>query len=40
MIDIRRMEGDDPPAFEVAVRDAAGETRHHVTIARETCERL
>jgi hypothetical protein len=40
MIDIRRMEGDDPLAFEVAVRDAAGETRHHVTISREMCERL
>lgn len=40
MIDIRRMEGDDPLTFEVAVRDGDGETRHHVTIARETYERL
>lgn len=40
MIDVRRIEGDDPLAFAVAVRDGSGETRHHVTIARETCERL
>lgn len=40
MIDVRRMEGDNPLAFAVAVRDGSGETRHHVTIARETCERL
>jgi hypothetical protein len=40
MIDIRRMEGDDPLAFAVTVRDGGGETRHHVTISREMCERL
>jgi hypothetical protein len=40
MIDIRRMEGDDPLAFEVTVRDEDGVTRHHVTISDETYERL
>jgi hypothetical protein len=30
----------DPPEFEVIVRVGKGETRHHVTIARDTCERL
>jgi hypothetical protein len=40
MIDVRRAEGDDPLAFDVAVRDGGGESRHHVTIAREACERL
>ena len=40
MIDLRRTEGDDPLAFEVAVRDGGGETRHHVTISRETYQRL
>ena len=39
-IDIRRLEGDDPLSFEVAVRDAGGETRHHVTMSRATCARL
>jgi hypothetical protein len=40
MIQIRRAEGSDPLTFEVTVRDANGETSHHVTMARETCERL
>jgi hypothetical protein len=40
MIDIRRITGEEPLAFEVAVRDAGGETRHHVTMSRATCERL
>jgi hypothetical protein len=26
--------------FEVVVREGKGETRHHVTMSRETCERL
>jgi hypothetical protein len=30
----------DPLQFEVIVRVGHGETRHHVTMARETCERL
>jgi len=40
MIEVRRTEGDDPLAFEVAVRDGHGETRHHVTMSRAACERL
>lgn len=40
MIDVRRMQGDDPLAFEVTVRDAGGKTCHHVTMSRQTCERL
>jgi hypothetical protein len=39
MIDIRRTEGDDPLTFEVAVRDG-NETRHQVTMSRETFTRL
>jgi hypothetical protein len=40
MIDVRRTQGDDPLSFEVTVRDATGETRHHVTMSREACGRL
>jgi uncharacterized protein (DUF58 family) len=40
MIDVRRVDGHDPLAFEVAVRDAGGETRHYVSMSRETCVRL
>jgi hypothetical protein len=40
MIEIRRTEGHDPLVFEVVVREGSGETRHHVTMSRETCERL
>ena len=40
MIEIRRMQGDDPLTFEVVIRDGGGETRHDVTISRETYERL
>ena len=40
MIEVRRTEGHDPLVFEVVVRDASGESRHHVTISRATCERL
>jgi hypothetical protein len=40
MIQIRRTGDGDPLAFEVVVREGKGETRHHVTLSRETCERL
>jgi hypothetical protein len=40
MIEVRAVGDGDPLAFDVTVRDGKGETRHHVTIARATCDRL
>lgn len=40
MIEVRRVTEGDPLEFEVIVRDGRGETRHRVTIARATSERL
>ncbi|OCK62054.1 hypothetical protein [Bradyrhizobium sp. LMTR 3] len=40
MIKVERTGEGDPLEFEVIVRVGNGETRHHVTMARETCERL
>jgi hypothetical protein len=40
MIEVRRIAEDDPLDFEVVVHDGGGETRHHVTMSRETCNRL
>ncbi len=40
MIQVRLTATGDPLEFEVVVREGKGETRHHVTMARETCERL
>jgi hypothetical protein len=40
MIDVQRTAEGDPLEFEVTVRDGNGETRHRVTMARATCERL
>jgi hypothetical protein len=40
MIEIRRITEDDSLEFEVVVREGGGETRHHVTMSRETCNRL
>ena len=40
MIEVRRIAEDDPLDFEVVVREGGGETRHHVTMSRETCHRL
>jgi hypothetical protein len=34
------MADSDPLGFEVVVRDGEGETRHHVTMSREVCDRL
>jgi hypothetical protein len=38
MIQVRRTAEDD--SFEVVVREGKGESRHHVTMSREMCERL
>ncbi|NOJ47331.1 hypothetical protein [Bradyrhizobium archetypum] len=40
MIKLKRTSEGDPLEFEVTICAGNGETRHHVTIARETCERL
>ena len=40
MIQVRRTGEGDPLEFEVIVREGKGETRHAVTMSRETCERL
>lgn len=40
MIEIRRVGEDDPLAFAVTIRDMAGETHHHVTLARGDARRL
>jgi hypothetical protein len=40
MIQVRQTAAQDPFAFEVVVREGKGETRHQVTMSRETCERL
>jgi hypothetical protein len=38
MIQVRRTAEHD--SFEVVVREGKGESRHHVTMSREMCERL
>lgn len=40
MIEVRQTSDADPLTFEVVVRDAKGETRHDVTMARATFARL
>jgi hypothetical protein len=40
MIEVRRISEGGVLDFEVVVRDGEGETRHHVTMSREMCERL
>jgi len=40
MIEVRRIRERGSLDFEVVVREGVGETRHHVTMSRETCERL
>jgi hypothetical protein len=40
MIEVRRVTEGDPLELEVLVREGRGETRHRVTIARATSERL
>jgi hypothetical protein len=40
MIKVRRLAEGDPLDFEVVIREGRGETRHHVTMSRQTCDRL
>jgi hypothetical protein len=40
VIEVRAIGDGDPLAFDVTVREGQGETRHHVTMARTTCDRL
>ncbi|HEX5973918.1 MAG TPA: hypothetical protein VFY57_02055 [Rubrobacteraceae bacterium] len=40
MIEVRRSGEGDPLEFQVVVCEGKGETRHDVTMVRETCERL
>jgi hypothetical protein len=40
VIEVRRIAENDLLDFEVVVREGGGETRHHVTMSRETCNRL
>lgn len=40
MIEVRQTAGGDPLKFAVTVRDAAGETRHVVTMAPSTYQEL
>ena len=40
MIEVKRTGEGDPLEFEIIVRVGNGQTCHHVTMARDTCERL
>ena len=40
MIHVRRTAEHASPDFEVIVREGKGETRHHVMMSHEVCERL
>ena len=40
MIEVRRTGDGDLLECEVVVREGQGETRHQVTMARDTCDRL
>ena len=40
MIEVMRLSGQDPLAFDVVIRDASGKTRHHVTLAAADFARL
>jgi hypothetical protein len=40
MIEVRCIDEGDPLTFEVVVREGTGDSRHHVTMARRTYERL
>lgn len=40
VIEVRQTGHADPLAFEVAVREAGSESRHHVTLSRADYERL
>ena len=40
MIEVKRTARSDLLEFDVVVREGKGETRHRVTMATKTCERL
>jgi len=40
VIEVKRTGEGDPLELAVIVRVGDGETRHHVTMVRDTCERL
>jgi hypothetical protein len=40
VIKVERISEGDPLEFEVIVSVGKGKTRHHVTLARDTCKRL
>ena len=40
MIEVNQIGDGDPLEFEVMVREASGESRHHVTMSKETYERV
>ena len=40
MIEVRRTADGDPLEFEVVIREANSDSRHHVIMAREKWERL
>ena len=40
MIEVRRISEGGVLDFEVVIREGEGETRHHVTMSQEMCERL
>ena len=40
VIEVRQTTSGDALAFQVAIHEGDSETRHRVTVARETCERL
>ena len=40
MIEVNQIGDGDSLEFEVMVREASGESRHHVTISKETYERV
>ena len=40
MIEVRLTGSDDPLEFDVVISEAGGESRHHVSMARDTYERL
>jgi hypothetical protein len=40
MIEVRLVAEGDPMDFEVVIREGKGETRHHVTMTRQMCDRL
>jgi hypothetical protein len=40
MMEVRQVSPSEPLAFEVTIREAAGETHHHVTMSRADYARL